>query len=378
MKIEIIKSFEELKSIENEWEELLMESASNDFFLTPAWFFAWWPIFGKNKQLFVVLFRQDKKLVGLFPLYKTVKSFFTVITFSGYPVQTDRMDFIIAPEYENECVNLFKKMIFSQKDWDLLSLRDFSVFSNHAEILYTLSKRKGRRIIRLLDEPYYYVKTSNYVEFDVYLRNAISRRSFKTFKNMRNRLKKNGIEFDIANNVTPELIEEMEELDLKRSVRGVNGLSFFNIPENKIFIKKLINSTFGKNNFLLLRYRSNEKLIAFLVVFNWKNKLGAYLISTDMDFNKIGLGTLIFFQGIDYCIKHGFDEFDFLKGGEAYKNSFTCNHRRGNRLLLYRGGFKSHLLYFYHKKIKPLRKKINNDSILWKIIPQRIRGKFDI
>ena len=126
MRVELIDTIDTLFKLKPDWKRLLTESKVEDIFLFPQWFFSWWKVFGKGKDLFFVVIWENKELCGLFPLHKIKKGPFRVITFTGR--SGDRMDFILAKDHEENCIRIFSEWIFSRGDWDLLSLRNFGCF----------------------------------------------------------------------------------------------------------------------------------------------------------------------------------------------------------------------------------------------------------
>ena len=379
MRIELIDKIHRLHEIKDLWDDLLSRSTVRDFFLLPRWFFAWWDVFEKEKKLFFVALWEEKKLYGLFPLYKMKKGPFRVITFTGHPRLADRMDFILKPGYEEECLSSFAFWIFSRSDWDLLSLRDFGPFSKNAEIFNQISRQSGKRCIVSLDEPCYFIPTRPYQGLEAYLKS-------KTTKNTRNALKKNSkrldrleeIEWKVLNRIDDKIVQEMAELDTNRSLRGLNGLSFFGNPLNKVFIEKLSKELFDLDYVLLSTFRIGNELSSYLLLFKFDNKLLAYQTSFDMNHPKLSIGTMTLYRSIKYAFETGYEEFDFLKGGEAYKSRLAEQFRQNKRLLVYNSGFRSYILYLYHTRIKPLRRRLKSHPLVQKIFPAALRRKWDL
>lgn len=64
----VFSSFEELSDIQEEWDSFV-ESVKGDIYLTFDWCRVWWEFYGKNRRLRVFLFYQDRKLVGVMPVF---------------------------------------------------------------------------------------------------------------------------------------------------------------------------------------------------------------------------------------------------------------------------------------------------------------------
>ena len=383
MNLELINSIKQLEKIEFQWEELLLKSQSNDFFLQPKYFFAWWSVFGKNKELFFIALWDKKVLRALFPLYKKKKGPFVLINFAGQPRHSDRMDFILDPLYEHECLKQFAHWIFTQKNWDLLNLKNFGPFTKNPEKLYNIFEQMGKKSIKALEKISCYIDTEKYKTYDNYLkkvRSARTRQKLRSYKRKLNSYRHT--EWEILNNLGKKLIDEMEELELKKSFRGKNNLCFFNGPLNKKFLIKLTKNFQNTKMIELLALRINGELCAYQFNFNYNNSCMVYQTAFNMKFAKLSAGIVTQLESINHIFKNGYKEYDFLNGSELYKYDWTDDFRQERRLLVYNDGLLSLLIYIYHKKIKPLRRMLKNnkfiEKFLIKILSPELIAKLDI
>jgi len=122
--IEVFMSFEELMSIQQEWDEFV-ESIGCEIFLTYDWCRIWWKYYGKGRDLRVFIFRSNHELVGIIPLFfekiwlgpmliraaKIVGSDFTLAQFS----------IAIHNQYITQVVQKFFELV-SEDDWDILHI----------------------------------------------------------------------------------------------------------------------------------------------------------------------------------------------------------------------------------------------------------------
>ncbi len=68
MQVEVYNNFEELKTIQQEWDDFI-ESVGGEIFLTYDWCRIWWKYYGKNRELRIFIFRINGNLVGIIPLF---------------------------------------------------------------------------------------------------------------------------------------------------------------------------------------------------------------------------------------------------------------------------------------------------------------------
>ena len=125
LNISEIKTFEELLSLENQWNPLLNRSETNTIFLTYEWIANWWKIFGKGKELLVLLVKNDENLVGIAPLMIANSKKFGIIDkkiqFIGAPL-ADYCDFIIAEDKESVLKQIYSYILEKKETWDTMSL----------------------------------------------------------------------------------------------------------------------------------------------------------------------------------------------------------------------------------------------------------------
>ncbi len=68
--IEKITTREAFQALAPEWNSLLERSAANTIALTHEWLTTWWDVFGKGRELCILLVRDGANLIGIAPLLK--------------------------------------------------------------------------------------------------------------------------------------------------------------------------------------------------------------------------------------------------------------------------------------------------------------------
>ena len=73
-----IKDEEGLLKLKDIWDELLFSSRNNSIFLTWDWIYEWFKVYGEDRQLFVLVAKdEEQNILGIAPLIlKTSKSIF--------------------------------------------------------------------------------------------------------------------------------------------------------------------------------------------------------------------------------------------------------------------------------------------------------------
>lgn len=66
--IDTYRSFEELYFVQNEWDNF-MKSIKAEVFLTFDWCRVWWKHYGKNRELYIFIFRNNGSICGILPMF---------------------------------------------------------------------------------------------------------------------------------------------------------------------------------------------------------------------------------------------------------------------------------------------------------------------
>lgn len=121
-------TWDELERFRADWNNLLQENSTSSIFQTPEWLAAWWSAFGGNKRLISLIFVDPNgKTVGIAPLYAERKSFLgfplTTLRFVGAGSgDSDALDFITTPGYEQYCADAFIDWLGKEAKWSICSL----------------------------------------------------------------------------------------------------------------------------------------------------------------------------------------------------------------------------------------------------------------
>ena len=379
MRTETIQSLERLREIEDAWWDLLERAPASDFFLTPPWIFAWWSVFSEDRVLCTLAFWDADRLVGLFPLYWGMRGPFRVITFVGHPRLADRMDFLIDAGHEDACLRGFADWVAGRRDWDYLKLREFGALSDHPERLAAIFGEMGLGFVTGEDAICPYVRLPESPDVDAYCKEMHSTKRAKDLRRRRRRMDENAdARYAVVNHIDRQTLDEMEELDALRSYRGSIGRCFFTVPLHKYFLRRLMQEL-GQHDYVrLVTLRIDGRLCAYDLQYLYRRRLLAYQGAFDDEMRSESPGTLVFLKTIEYGIENGCEEYDFLSGDEAYKGEWARLARTNRRLIVFRGTWRSRIVAFYQRYVKPLRRKLGAAVRLRRFIPESMRGGWDL
>ncbi len=112
MKIEVIRTIDHFKQLQPVWNELLINSGSDNIHLRFEWLSEWLLYLGKKNELCILKVTDQHKILGIVPLMvRTIKIRRVLplrqVVFLGYP-ESDFADFIIVKNRHTIIKEIFK------------------------------------------------------------------------------------------------------------------------------------------------------------------------------------------------------------------------------------------------------------------------------
>ena len=142
-----VQSDVEFDALEQDWNFLLTK-ADVTAFQTFEWLRSWWTYFGKNRQLQLLVFRNEDQIVGIAPMFKeSVQvcrvSIATRLQFLGCPL-SDYHEIIIHTGFEVPVLNSFAEFLrHTSEEWDILEIETVSERSPLTQLLPRLLSEHG-------------------------------------------------------------------------------------------------------------------------------------------------------------------------------------------------------------------------------------------
>ena len=344
-------------NLRDEWNELVLNSESNNIFLAWEWLFNWWTSFNKEKKLKILLLRENDELIGIAPLFlcKSKRKNTYQIRFMGSTdVGSDYLDFISKKGSENEVINeIFKYLNLNKDNWQIINLTDIP---SKSESIGLMKKHYDSNYYTLIQKyttcPYLPLPESH----EIFLSSLSSNMRYNIKRKRRKFEQELKGQFIVVRekNEIHELYEEMVRLNLNRmKIKKID--SPFNKKSFYQFHKNII-SYFVANDWLRLCFlKIKGYYIASLYIFKYGGRYYYYQSGFDPDWEKLSPGFLLFSYCIENAISEGIKEFDFLQGEEEYKYLWTNKTRTNLNVKVYRKFFRNAIRYMVEKN-KPIVK----------------------
>lgn len=343
IRLQLVTTTEEFHRLEPYWNPLLQRSGSNSVFLSFEYLTTWWETYGSNFKLRILAAWKDNDLAGLAPLAighgHGPRSWLRHLAFLGFHGNelSEHLDFIVAPELSEEVIPQFVRFVRQEMrhEWDLLYLSLVPSESSHLASLLPEASAHGIRggILDTVASPYLCLPGS----WETLLESK-SKNFRKQFNNLRNRLHKQH---------RVEILQAGEDLGiddafdvllrLNQQRWGAEGKAF-TTQKTRAFHRALAHRfhSLGQLSFFLMKIDGAFAAVRFDYVYDGKlwNIQGGW----DPQFAPLSPGRLLLAWEIQWCIREGLREYDFLAGEAEYKRSWATHERRLSNVEFFRPG----------------------------------------
>lgn len=355
MKITIISSFYNVDdTLKEDWNKLLANSYTNSIFLTWEWISGWWKIYHGDKNLLVICARNDENnIVGIAPLFLHKSEYYGVkvneISFIG-DNSSDRQDFIVHRNYPHVYKRLIDE-ISENNNWDIMRLEQIPEFSPLRDCVSQKVKIEAEHASSL---PYIKINKT----WDKYYK-CLSKKFKKDLRNKYNVLRRDG-EWDL------EILEG--NINAEKEIKKIVGVELNSKKKSKDyalfsdngavrFHKTFINTSNKKNWVKIYYIKKNEKIISYLMGYQYNESFCAYNIAYLPEYAKASPGKIILNEAIKESHNKKINEFDFLRGDTYIKKLWTHTERPNYRFVIFNKNLKASLLRFAVFYARPFIKK---------------------
>lgn len=346
LSIEKITTREAFEQIRPAWNVLLGESSSNTITLTWEWLTTWWDVFGAERELYILLIRDGKDLIGIAPLLRrTVRhlgllpfrrlEFLASGEFEEDEICSDYLDFILRRGREGEALAAILCYLGEREpDWDEFLLTDISGESPNLKPLQEICGINNIKLNIAREQVCLYLPLpSNSKALD----STIGWSLRKKTKRDRRIMQRSGGELRVIDNLEgfEENFKILISLHQNRwNSRGKSGA--FASEKFTRFHRTVAPKLLRKGWLKLLVLIISGEAVSAKYVLAYNNKVHDYQngfiqsneqpSGSEITINSPG--SLITRLCIENAIEAGSVEFDFLKGqSDSYKSRWGCQTR---------------------------------------------------
>jgi len=178
LRIQKVTTVEEFRQLATVWDELLDRSAGKTIALTWDWLSAWWEVFGRDRELNILVVRDEDHVIAIAPLLKRTVQRYSFLPFcrleflaSGEAEAEETcspyLDFIISKGREPEAVSLIARYLREHDDdWDEILLAAMPAASPNLPLMAQSSVADSLNVQPVSTEPALYLELPDiYADF---------------------------------------------------------------------------------------------------------------------------------------------------------------------------------------------------------------------
>jgi CelD/BcsL family acetyltransferase involved in cellulose biosynthesis len=334
LKITEIRSLDEFRLFEKDWNRILHTSGEDEVFLRMEWLSAWWDTFGKGKRMLVLRVSDSDRIVGFAPFAITsrrLQSYKTLGFMGSGP--SDRC--AILAEYErNDVHTAVWEYVMGREGWDTMDLKDTREDCPTACALR-----------RIFPNAEYETNVSPYVTiagtYEEYVR-GLKKKNRQSLQRCWRRLsEKHSVTFGLRKP------EDANDDDYREFVRlgnarweGSGTKSVLAFPDMVKFVWRAVTGLASEGIPTLHYLKEGDRTIAIGLGFEYLQRYLCYLSGFDPEFSIYSPGSLLLGKVLEMCHQRGLKEVDLLRGAEAYKYRFNAMDRKLVHFRITRDGAK--------------------------------------
>ncbi len=329
-------------ALREEWTELLLHSLMPNVFLSWEWMAAWMQSYSRHGTPHIVLVRraQDQMLLGLAPLYRIPvfrRMGLRTLSFMGTGVGADHLAFISRAGVESEVHCSLTEYLVSFSKWDVLEFPRIDEKLG-GYLLHSVSNQSHESFgssLTVADQCPFIPLPKTWADY----LNLIGSGTREEIARKWRRLRKQG-------EIVIERVQKIDDLEkawevlvrLHRDRRdSIGGRSAFVTRRARVFHRNFIEMALLRGWLRLYLLRVNGNCVAAEYCLHIGDRVTDFQSGFDVRWSRFGVGTLLIAHAIQEAIQEGASEFDFLRGGEAYKqHQWAAVLRRDASLVIWR------------------------------------------
>ncbi len=318
MNLELVSSLDRLRELKEPWAQLVEANPASTLFQTPAWLLTWWEHFGSG-SLHVPVFWRDSQLAGIVPCFRHEwegKRQFTLIG-SGI---SDYLD----PPMPPDLLADLQSQLDGDQNWDICVWQDLSAGSFLQKLRGAVARPDMQCSETLL--------TGDFEHFWE-TRSKDLRRNQRRYSQRARDM--GAVEFDATDEAAPELVNALIRLHtLRWREQGEPGMIAANRSE--AFLRAVAAEMAREDYLRFFAIRFREEVAAVIMAFRYKNKIYAYMSAFDPDYETLGFGRTLLYEGFRHAYAEGYGAWNFLRGDEPYKASWGAVPIERRRIVIHR------------------------------------------
>jgi len=366
------------QALREEWDELLAASLADSFFLTWEWLYAWWTHLAGDRRLFLLVARQGGRLVAIAPLSLRARRVAGVVPLRSVEflgadrLSSDYLDVIVRRGWEAEAIPALAQYLADAR----LAL-ELAIVRRAGCAAAALSRALTQRRWRMLETPTAvcpFIDLSGHT-WESYLGTLESKPRNDFLRLLKNLTKKFSVRLEPASS-EPQRREFMAHLVRLHNLRWQNlgGSDALHTADLVAFHDEVSRVTLERGWLRLFVLWLDGQPVASLYGFRYGRTF--YFVQTGFDpaYGRHAVGLITVGLTIKSAIAEGAEEYDFLRGDEAYKFRWAREVRHLATLEVYPRGAPE-LLYRRTQRLTAVAKRIARQTLPRTVIDRVIAAR---
>lgn len=338
--VRVCRAWSELEDLRPAWNRLLQSCLQPSIFQTPEWLASWWHSFGADKELFTLVFHDgDENIIALAPMYAEQQRFcglpLRVLRFIGAGSgDSDALDFIVAPGYEQICAQTFLSWLAQERPCDICALETLPQNSQLAQHISALTREKGLKLRSEASPNFFIDLPTTWSEYLDSLESSFRPLLTRYPKRLHSRFNVSIARCQQENDLASSLEALFALHQMRWTGRGEPGA--FSSAERRDFYLRMAHAFLDRGWLEFWLLKIDNKIAAAQFCFRYRNTV--YLLQEGFHpkYTAEKIGYALRAHVLQEMIKTGATRYDFLGGADSYKQKFGA--RCGSYLTLHVAG----------------------------------------
>ena len=334
-------NFESLSEIKGAWNDLLEESISQAPFLAFEYLQAWWETRGggewpQDSEPVIITATKNDQLIGVAPLFFANNlDGRPALMFIGAIEVSDFLDFLVKPSDLSEFLSGLLDFLENSTDlpaWEVLDLHNILEDSPTLPALAAETQRRGwnHEQVRLQPSPFIPLPG----DFDAYLAQIDKKQRHEIRRKMRN-VEQSLAEAGYTTVTDAETLTDETQAFIDMMAQDPSKKAFL----TEAMVEHIHNTArvmLDKGWLHLAFFTLDGNKAAGNFSFIYNNRLWLYNSAWEWDYREFSPGWVLLTHLLQWANENGIEEFDFMRGDEAYKYKFGGQDRFIYRVLVTR------------------------------------------
>jgi len=350
--VSVLTTPEELIALRDEWNALLVRLDINDIiFLRCEWFITWWNCFGDERDLKIILVREDNNdLVAIFPFMAEIDKVLWKRVHKLKAIGNDHTYFydVITPQESSVRDDIYEALFvyLKHEKWDSIEMPNILQTSSTVEALKKIAKRN--KLMLHLSEP---LHKNPYILINSTFKDCLQSLSKKFIKELNRgerKLKDIGdVSFEEIQrgDVSNSILEEAYNIEFQ-SWKGKNGTAISCNENTQRFYTEFAKVA-AQNGWLRLYFlKVNDIRIAFMYNVRYRGIECSMKIGYKNEYSTCSPGNILQKYNLGAVFRDKLKQYEFMGRFTEQKKKWTPNGKIAIGVYLYNNSLLSHFIYF--------------------------------